>query len=274
MEHDAVNERTEAYLARLGVEPLPARTVPFDPGYDAATVVGHIEQSAHLMAMLKLSMATWLIADQSAVQRKIAAARAHGVQIVCGGGPFEVACALDALPEYLDLCAEIGVGRIEAGEGFTELAWTPEALVPLASSRGLEVQFELGRKHSGPFDAAEATELVEKGKRWLGSGAAQLVIEGRESAANVGLFGGDGEMNAQIADVFAESFGLPTVVFEAPTKASQFAMIEHFGPEVWLTNVRLEELLRVEIYRRGLHSDAFMNPALRPSGRRNVRNTT
>ena len=30
-------------------------------------------------------------------------------------------------------------------------------------------------------------------------------------------------------------------------------------------NVRLEELLRVEIYRRGLHSDAFANPNLRPS---------
>jgi phosphosulfolactate synthase len=28
--------------------------------------------------------------------------------------------------------------------------------------------------------------------------------------------------------------------------------------------VRLEELLRVEIYRRGLHSDAFSNPKLRP----------
>jgi hypothetical protein len=28
--------------------------------------------------------------------------------------------------------------------------------------------------------------------------------------------------------------------------------------------VRLEELLRVEIYRRGLHSDAFNQPKLRP----------
>jgi phosphosulfolactate synthase len=33
---------------------------------------------------------------------------------------------------------------------------------------------------------------------------------------------------------------------------------------VGLCNVRLEELLRVEIYRRGLHSDAFDKPNLRP----------
>jgi phosphosulfolactate synthase len=33
---------------------------------------------------------------------------------------------------------------------------------------------------------------------------------------------------------------------------------------VRLCNVRLEELLRVEIYRRGLHSDAFGKENLRP----------
>jgi phosphosulfolactate synthase len=33
---------------------------------------------------------------------------------------------------------------------------------------------------------------------------------------------------------------------------------------VRLCNVRLEELLRVEIYRRGLHSDSFCRDNLRP----------
>jgi len=47
--------------------------------------------------------------------------------------------------------------------------------------------------------------------------------------------------------------------------ASQFALLDHFGPRVRLCNVRLEELLRVEIYRRGLHSDAFCKENLRPS---------
>jgi hypothetical protein len=34
--------------------------------------------------------------------------------------------------------------------------------------------------------------------------------------------------------------------------------------------VRLEELLRVEIFRRGLHSDAFDLPNLRPVSRRGL----
>ena len=63
---------------------------------------------------------------------------------------------------------------------------------------------------------------------------------------------------------FVSMFGFETVMFEAPNKPSQFALLNHFGREVHLCNVRLEELLRVEIYRRGLHSDAFGHDNLRP----------
>ncbi|HEX3511501.1 MAG TPA: phosphosulfolactate synthase, partial [Solirubrobacteraceae bacterium] len=92
----------------------------------------------------------------------------------------------------------------------------------------------------------------------------RLVIEARESAKDVGLFSAPGQFDARQAERFVEAFGLGTVLFEAPNKASQFALIDHFGPHVQLGNVRLEEVLRVEIYRRGLHSDAFGNSKLRP----------
>ena len=130
--------------------------------------------------------------------------------------------------------------------------------------RGLAVQFELGKKHTGTFSSNEVDQLVEQGNRWLDAGALQLVVEARESACGVGLFNDRGEFNAAFADRFADAFGLSTVMFEAPNKASQFRLLDHFGPEVHLSNVRLEEILRVEIYRRGLHSDAFLNPKLRP----------
>jgi phosphosulfolactate synthase len=93
----------------------------------------------------------------------------------------------------------------------------------------------------------------------------RLVVEARESAQDVGLFTAPGEFDPAQAERIADAFGLETVLFEAPNKASQFAMIDHFGPEVQLGNVRLEEVLRVEIYRRGLHSDAFGRENLRPA---------
>jgi phosphosulfolactate synthase len=137
----------------------------------------------------------------------------------------------------------------------------------MAEQRGLEVQYELGKKHTGAFTAETVEQWIEEGSRWMEAGARELVVEARESAKGVGLFDGDGAFSGAFADRFAKAFGLDLVIFEAPTKPSQFALLNHFGPKVRVCNVRLEELLRVEIYRRGLHSDAFCQPNLRPPSR-------
>lgn len=256
---------TRDYLKLIGVPDLAPRTSPFDPGYDPVTVEGHLAQSHHLMSILKISMACWLVADEKVTRRKIAAARSYGVPTVTGGGPFEIAVAQGHLDDYLDLCADVGVTRIECGEGFTDLTLAPAAVIRKAHARGLEVQFELGKKHDGAFNGNIVEGLIEQGRRWMDAGALEVVVEARESAKGVGLFDDDGNFNARFADTFAAAFGLELVTFEAPNKPSQFALLNHFGREVRLSNIRLEELLRVEIYRRGLHSDAFEQENLRPA---------
>src|SRR5579863_1649913 len=161
------NLSTKEYLRLIGVPDLPPLTNPFDPGYDPVTLESHLAQSFHLMETLKISMACWQIADEAATRRKIAAARAHNVPTVTGGGPFEVAVAQGQLEAYLDLCANIGVSRIECGEGFTDLTLKPRAIVNMAHERGLEVQYEMGKKHDGPFTDASLKEAIASGHKWL-----------------------------------------------------------------------------------------------------------
>jgi phosphosulfolactate synthase len=253
-----------SYLERIGVPEMPPRSSPFDPGYDPLTVEAHLAQSAHLVSILKISMACWMIAGANATRQKVAAARRHRVKTVTGGGPFEIAVHQGQLPAYLDLVAAFRFSRIEAGEGFTDMPLPPREVVRMAGERGLEVQFELGKKHTGAFNANTVDVLLDQGRRWLDAGAVQLVVEARESAAGVGLFDDKGRLDRGLADRFAEAFGHGIVTYEAPNKPSQFALLDHFGPVVQLCNIRLEELLRVEIYRRGLHSDAFGRDNLRP----------
>lgn len=248
---------TTAFLRQLGLPELPARTHPFDPGYDPYTVISHLGQSAHLMASLKISMACWLVGDEEAYRSKIACARERGVTTVTGGGPFEIAVALGRLDEYLELVADMGIARIEAGQGFTDMPLAPAEVAQRAHSFGLGLQFELGKKHAGAFGDDVVGGLIEQGKAWLDAGAVHLVIEARESGAGIGVFDQSGQLNRAAADRFVEAFGFDKCIFEAPNKPSQFALLRHFGEPVALANVRLEELLRVEIFRRGLHSDAF-----------------
>ncbi len=254
------------YLKLIGVTHMPPRTSPFDPGYDPVTLESHLEQSHHLISVLKISMACWQIANETATRKKVGAARRYGVPTCTGGGPFEIAASFGKLPEFLDLCAGIGFARIEAGEGFTTTNLKPREVVQQASKRGLEVQFEVGKKHEGTFTSDVIGGLIDQGKRWLDAGAKQIVVEARESAQDIGVFGTKGEFDPKAADRFAKAFGLKVAIFEAPNKASQFALLNHFGSQVHLSNVRIEELLRVEIYRRGLHSDAFQHENLRPKG--------
>jgi phosphosulfolactate synthase len=255
---------TRDYLASIGVRDLAPRTSPFDPGYSPVEVQSHLSQSAHMMATLKISMACWQIAEQGATEAKIAAAREAGVEVTTGGGPFEVAVAQGRLEEYLELCGSLGFQRIECGQGFVELELDPVTIVEQARQNGLRVQYEIGPKHEGPMTDATIGELLDRSARWLDAGAVQIVVEARESAQGVGLFNEAGELEGRLATAFADRFGLEALTFEAPTKPSQFAFLDLFGPEVGLSNVRLEELLRVEIYRRGLHSDAFSRSNLAP----------
>ncbi len=255
---------TWGFLERIGVRPMAPRSSPFDPGYDPVTLESHLAQSAHLISILKISMACWMVASEKATRQKLAAARRHKVRTVTGGGPFEIAVHQGQLPAYLDLVAGLGFNRIEAGEGFTDMPLAPRDVVRMAAERGLEVQFELGKKHTGAFTEDTVEFLVGQGQRWLDAGALQLVVEARESAASVGLFDEKGRLSRGFADRFARAFGHDILIFEAPNKPSQFALLDHFGPAVHLCNIRIEELLRVEIYRRGIHSDAFLRDNLRP----------
>lgn len=251
-----------SYLDLLGVPALPRRTVPFDPGYDPQSVVSHIAQSGHLMAALKLSMTCWQIASQASTRTKIEAARAHGVPLVAGGATFEIAVRHGTLNEYFEMCTALGIDCIEAGEGFTELRVTADETLRLARANNLKVQFELGRKHEGAFTEERIKELAEQGKEWLDAGALHLVVEARESAQGIGLFDEDGELRRDLTDLLVTELGLDVLCFEAPTKSSQFALLKHLGPDVLLSNVRLEELLRIEIFRRGLHADSYGDPLL------------
>jgi phosphosulfolactate synthase len=236
------------YLKRIGVHDLPPRTAPLDAGYDPLSVESHLEQSAHLMETLKISNACWMIADENVTRRKVTAARFYSVPTVTGGGPFGIAVAQGQLEAYLDLCADIGVSRIECGPAFANLRLNAESILRMAGRRNLEVQFELRRKQDG--GSFEVDQLIDQGQRWLDAGAVKLVVDDGFSGESV--------------DRLARTFGLEALMFQALNGPSQFALLDHFGRGVHLCSVRLEELLQVEIYRRGLHSDAFGKGNLRP----------
>src|SRR4051812_23268728 len=106
------------YLNKIGINETTPLLVPFDPGYDANTFSGHIEQSNHLMKFLKISMATWMVCDVESLQKKMSILKKYGIPSIAGGGPFEIANAKRVVEDYFKLCKSIGFDNIEVSKGF------------------------------------------------------------------------------------------------------------------------------------------------------------
>src|SRR5262245_57470754 len=107
------------YLREIGVQDLSPLTSVLDPGFDPVTIENHLRQSAHLIASLELYLSGWLLAREDGTKAKLAAARQHGIPSVASDSAFEIALAQGRLPQYLDLCAALGLTRIVCGEAFT-----------------------------------------------------------------------------------------------------------------------------------------------------------
>jgi hypothetical protein len=82
---------TREFLDLIGVSKIAPRTSAFD---DPVTLESDVQQSHHVISLLKLSMAFWIIAGESATRRNVAVRR------------WRAAAAQGQLPAYLDLCPE------------------------------------------------------------------------------------------------------------------------------------------------------------------------
>jgi len=204
--------------------------------------------------MLKLSTACWLMAREASTRTKIADVHARNIPVVTSGETFEVAVVHGALPEFLDLCVEFGVARIECSEDCVPRHLSPQEVIKMINERGMEVQFGIRRNRGRAMTLRSWKGFVGRGQIWLDAGAKQVIVEttgGEGSADEAGLF------QSALTDRLATVFGLDTLIFQASSRASQFAILDQFGPRAQLSNVRLDEVLRVEGYRRGLNSDPF-----------------
>ena len=249
--------RTDEYLRRIGVPERAPRAHAVRPRLRPAHPRGpsRAERAPHVS--LKISMACWLVADEEAraTRSRPPAARrpdGHRRRAVRGRGRAGRA------PRYLDLCADIGVTRIECGEGFTA-RWR--------SSRRQSSPMAARARPRGPVRARqEARRRVHRaGRRGARRPGPALARGGRAPAGHRGArerlrrraVRRGGPARAALADASPTRSGSARHVRGAdqgePVRAAR-----SLRPVVHLCNVRLEELLRVEIYRRGIHSDCFV----------------
>jgi phosphosulfolactate synthase len=175
-------------------------------------------------------------------------------RVVIGGTFFEAVYARGKLDEYKLWLGELGLSHVEISDGCVEIPRDEKLELISDFSRDFVVLSEVGSKDSSV--EPDVTEWERELQLELDAGAWKVITEARESGT-AGIFTRSGEMRTDVVEEIARVVGLADVVFEAPTKAAQAWLINHFGPEVNLGNIAPDEVIPLETLRRGLRADTL-----------------
>jgi len=243
------NELLGAARSSLGT------TCVLDTGLGPGAVADLVRLVRPVLTDWKLGWTSWFICDRGALVEKITTLREAGGRVIAGGSAAEIAMARGKFLPYLDVCASLGIGRVEIGEGFIASVPDPEVVVDQARQRDLEVQYETGRKNAAEDAAMSTAQRIEAARLWIEAGAAQVVFEAREAGVGYALFRGPNQLNQELLDQLLARLQIERLVFEAPTRETQITLFRTLGPRACIGNVYPHELLRAETIRRLIHAD-------------------
>jgi phosphosulfolactate synthase len=209
-----------------------------------------LETSGEYIDIVKLGWGTAYITPN--LKRKLEVLREKPV--VIGGTFFEAVVAQEKVAEYKEWLRELGLTHVEISDGVIELPRERKLELIADFARDFTVLSEVGSKEAEAVFAPY--QWVEWIKEELQAGAWKVITEGREGGT-AGIYRPTGEMRTGLVDEIVHEIPLDSLLFEAPTKASQAWFVKHFGPGVNLGNIPPEEVIPLETLRRGLRADTL-----------------
>ncbi len=262
MSEDALNNIWQEVIAYpLGERTAKPRnkglTMVIDKGMGIGETRDLLQINYQHIDFIKLGFGTSMLYAAGTLEEKIQLVRSYDVDIYPGGTFLEVAIMQNKVRDFLDTCGFLGFTTIEVSDGTIPLSWeVREKTIRSAAEMGFRVLTEVGKKINGSEITAQT--LAQMALRDMQNGAYKVILEGRESGLNVGLYDTKGKMIDDDLQVFMNYIGDPSaIIWEAPLKAQQQDLITRFGSDVNLGNIPAQEVLAVEALRVGLRADTF-----------------
>jgi phosphosulfolactate synthase len=209
-----------------------------------------LETSGDYIDIVKLGWGTAYVTPN--LKRKLEILR--GKPVVIGGTFFEAVISNGKLDDYKRWLEELGLTHVEISDGVIELPRERKLELIVELARDFTVLSEVGSKDADVVFAPY--EWVQWIKEELEAGAWKVITEGREGGT-AGIYRPTGEMRTGLVDEIVHEIEVDSLLFEAPTKASQAWFITHFGPGVNLGNIPPDEVISLETLRRGLRGDTL-----------------
>jgi len=246
-----------------GVYPMPIEgredpprkkglTMVIDMGSDVSTTKGLINFAGRYIDIFKISSGSAALYSERIIRKKIQILKENNIEVEAGGSHFEVALWKGKFKEYIKKLLDFKFDYVEIADGHLPLEPSKRlGLIRLAKDMGIKVITEVGKKQ--PKENIKAIGIVEQVDKDLKAGADLVIIEGKASGKNVGIFNSDGlVIESELKEIINGVTDVNKLIWETPLREQQQILILKFGPNVNLGNIFPEEVYPLELLRNGL----------------------
>jgi len=213
------------------------------------------------------STARCLWVDEELIRKNIMTYRNWGIDVQIGGIPYEIAVLQGKQAQYMERARELGTNIVEVESHAAGLSLQQmKSEVKTLKGEGFKVVGEVGAKWANldetrpSRDAVHVDKVVEKMLQLLEVGADHVIWEGMVVRALLGNHLENKQGQEQLFKV-VEAVRQENIIFEMwsargnPNSPLWGWLVRHFGPDVNLGNINIQDISMLETIRRGLSYD-------------------
>lgn len=242
---------------RLNKPRSVGQTMIMDKGLGLKDTIELMSVASPYIDFVKFGFGTSALYDEKLLMNKISILRSYDIHVYPGGTFLEIALHQNSLDYFLQRAKELGFSAIEVSDGTLPVSPdTRRNTIKAAKDMGFTVISEVGKKDMMvKLNKDQVIELIEAD---LEAGSQMVIIEARESGKGIGIYNDKGDIDKGFfEEIVSDLPNKASIMWEAPLKKQQEALILTFGPNVNLGNIAPAEVLALESLRTGLRGDTF-----------------
>jgi phosphosulfolactate synthase len=227
-------------------------TMVMDKGISIRHAEDMLETSSDYIDFVKLGFGTSIISKN--VKEKIKLYKKAGIKVYVGGTLFEAFIIRKKFDDYIKYISDLGMDAAEVSDGSIELDHDKKCEYISTLAEKFTVLSEVGSKEEGVIiHPARWTKMMSSE---LKAGAFKVIAEARESGT-VGIFHKNGAAHTLLINKITNKVKMEDIIWETPQKGQQVYFLKHFGCNVNVGNIGVDDVIPLETLRLGLRGDTF-----------------
>jgi len=240
------------------IQNINTNTMVLDKGFGYKYVEDSLKLTGEYFNLLKFGWGTSILYDKNLIKDKNELYQSYNIKTYTGGTLFELANKYDKLEEFFEELDNLGFNAVEISDGSTTIDNDKRyKAIEMAKDAGFYTLSEIGKKNPEMDHQYTTDQRIDLINKDLEHKSDMVIIEGRESGKNIGIYDEKGNIKNDELELIHENTLSEKIMWEAPNKNQQVDLILKLGNDVNLGNINFNDIISLETLRRGLRGDTL-----------------